>query len=220
MDRQALRAMQDTLRVDVARMNADAARRLMADTAEAEKARVIRQQTQRGGIAPTLAQVVDSKRGAAFDAVRPDGVILLEWGYVREVALALLNAIRDAGPKRSGDWAAELVILSDGVQVSDAKMIPHLAQEVKVVSTVPYARRLEIGKTRRGDPFILDDEDFRLVERTALRLRKVYAEVAKVSFGYVSLTNAHQLTNRNARRGRGGGEVRYPAALIQGWQVL
>jgi len=219
MNRASLRAMTQTLMVQVPRQNEDAARALLMKAAEAEKVRVIREQTARSGVAPTLEVVVDGKRGAPFASVAADGMILLEWGYVREVAFAALQALRKAGPRESGDWGRTLTILSDGIQVNAAAYIPHLAREVHVVATQPYARRLEIGKTKRGDPFVLDDEDYKLVERTALRLRSVYRQVAKVAFAYVDLNDAWQLTNRAARAGKGGGQVRYPAVQITGWQV-
>lgn len=219
MNRQQLAAMTQTLTVAVPRQNEAASRALLVRTAEAERRRVVTEQTARAGVAPTLATVVDQRRGAPIDAVRPDGVILLEWGYVREVATAALEALRAAGPRGpSGDWAASLVALADGVEV-DPGAIPHEAAEVLIVAPTPYARRLEIGKTKRGDPFVLDDEDYRLLERTHQRLRRVYRRLAQIDFTYTALEGAHQLTNRGARAGRGGGEVRNPAIRIRGWQV-
>ena len=216
--RTQLRAMQETLTVSVPRMNAEASRDLLARTAETEKRRVIAEQTARAGVAPTLATVVDGQRGAAPAAVRPDGYILLEWGYVREVALVALDALRKAGPRVEGLWADSLTVLADNAEVEPAA-IPHMAQMVHIVAPVPYARRLEIGKTRRGDPFVLRDDDYRLVERTALRLRAIYRQVATVAFTYIALAGGYQLSNRSARAGRGGGDVRYPAITIRGWQV-
>lgn len=217
--RAQLRAMQETLTVQVPRQNAEAARALLARTAEAERRRVLVEQTARAGIAPTLATVVDGRRGADPASVRPDGMILLEWGYVREVATAALESLRRAGPRESGDWALTLAVLADGVEV-DAATIPHAAKLVHIVATQPYSRRLEIGKTRAGDPFVLDDDDYRLIWSTAMRFRRLYAEVARVAFTYVNLVKAYQLSNRSARAGKGGGDVRYPAMTIQGWQVV
>jgi len=210
--------MTQTLTVAVPRQNAEASRALLARTAEAERRRVLTEQTNRAGIAPTLATVVDGRRSADPASVRPDGYILLEWGYVREVATVALDALRAAGPRDSGEWTASLVALADGVQV-DPGAIPHMAREVLIVAPTPYARRLEIGKTKRGDPFVLDDQDYRMLERTHQRMRRVYRQVAQVDFTYVALQGAYQLTNRSARAGRGGGEVRNPAIRIRGWQV-
>lgn len=218
MNRAQLRAMQETLKVAVPRQNEQAARELLRRAAEAERARVIQQQTARGGIAPTLETVVDGRRGADIAAVTPAGTILLEWGYVREVAKTAIEALRQAGPRETGDWALTLAILADGTEV-DEQTIPHMARLVHVVATQPYSRRLEIGKTRAGDPFVLDDGDYQMLERTAKRLAPLYREVAKVDFTYVDLADAWQLTNRGARTGRGGGQVRYPAIRIAGWQV-
>jgi hypothetical protein len=216
--RAKLTAFAETLQVDVRGMQDQAARQLLTRTAEDVQARIVAQGTARGGVAPTAAQVVDGRRGAPLESVRADGRILLEFGYVREIALAVLEALRQARPRDQGDWANGLVILSDGVEV-EAAQIPHMARAVKVVATVPYARRLEIGKTRRGDPFVLDDGDYQLVERTAKRMRRIYRAVADVDFTYVDLRDAYQVRNASARRGRGGGQVRYPAASIIGWQV-
>jgi hypothetical protein len=162
--------------------------------------------------------VVDGRRGADPVSVKPDGYILLEWGYVREVAQAALEALRKAGPRETGDWALTLAVLADGAE-TDERSIPHMARLVHIVATQPYSRRLEIGKTRRGDPFVLDDDDYRMIERTALRMRRIYAEVATIAFTYVDLDSAYALSNRTARAGKRGGHVRYPAMTIQGWQV-
>lgn len=210
--------MTQTLTVAVPRQNEAAARALLARTAEAERRRVVAEQTARAGIAPTLATVVDGRRGADPASVRPDGYILLEWGYVREVAMAALEALRAAALRQSGDWERSLATLADGVQVEPGA-IPHMAREVLIVAPLPYARRLEIGKTKRGDPFVLDDDDYRLLERTHQRMRRIYSRVAAIDFTYAALEGAHQITNRGARAGRGGGEVRNPAIRIRGWQV-
>lgn len=218
MDRAQLRAMHQTLTVQVPAQNAAAARAAMVRVAQAEQRRVRGEQSGRAGIAPTQETVVDGRRGAPVESVRADGYILIEWGYVREVALVALQALRAAGPDVAGDWKSTLAVLADGTGIDPAR-IPHAAREVLVVATVPYARRLEIGKTKRGDPFVLDDEDYRLLERTAKRLHRQYRQVAKIDFTYVDLEGAYSLTNRSARRGRGGGQVRYPAIRIVGWQV-
>ena len=213
------RAMQETLTVTVPRANAEAARRMLADAAESERRRVIAAQSARGGIAPTLATVVDGRRGAALASVKPDGFILLEWGYVREVALVAITALRHAGPHVEGDWKNTLTVLADGAEVQPTA-IPHMARQVLVIATQPYSRRLEIGRTSRGDPFVLQDDDYRLIERTAKRMASIYRQVARIDFTYVDLEGAHQLTNRGARAGKGGGQVRYPALRIVGWQVI
>jgi hypothetical protein len=219
MNRESLAAFRQTLTVTVPAQNAALARRMMAETAERERARVIAAQTARGGVAPTTATVVDGRRGADFESVRPDGTILIEFGYVREVATRCYEALAQAAPRDEGHWLVGLKVLVDGVEREEGQPIPHMARDVKLVATVPYARRLEIGKTSFGDPFVLDDEDYRLVERTARRMAKFYAEVAQVTFAYIDLRGAHQLTNAGARAGKGGGQVRYPAIVITGWQV-
>jgi hypothetical protein len=218
VNRQQLAAMTQTLTVAVPRQNAEAARALLVRTAEAERRRVLTEQTSRAGIAPTLATVVDGRRNADPASVQPDGYILLEWGYVREVATAALEALRAAALRASGDWERSLVALADGVKVEPAA-IPHEAREVLIVAPTPYARRLEIGRTKRGDPFVLDDQDYRLLERTHQRLRRVYRRVAQIDFTYVALESAYQLSSRTARAGAGGGHVRNPAIRIRGWQV-
>jgi hypothetical protein len=210
MDRRQLAAMTQTLQVTVPAKNAAAAKALLAQTAQQEKARVIAQQTARGGIAPTLSQIVDQVRGAPLSAVRPDGTILLEWGYVREVALVAIAALRQAGPRVTGEWANSLVVLADDAQVAP-EAIPHAARWVHVGATVPYARRLEIGRTRRGDPFVLDDDDYRLIERTAMRMKSRYARVAAIKFTYLQLQGGRTRAEKL--------DLRYPAIEIRGWQV-
>lgn len=218
-DRRQLAALTTTLRVQVPRQNAEAARTLLAETAEAERARVLREQRNRAGVTPSTAHAVDGRRGADFRSVRPDGMILLEFGYVREIAARAAEELIKAGPRNSGAWAAGIVVLVNDAETEPGAEIPHDAANVALVSTVPYARKLEIGHTKDGFPFILDDEDYRLVERTAQRLRSIYAGLADVRFNYIDLEGAWKLKTINPRTGRTGGVVRYPAIFIRGWQV-
>jgi hypothetical protein len=65
-------------------------------------------------------------------------------------------------------------------------MGPRLA----IVNPVPYARRIEIGKTQAGRDFTLTEPN-RIYERVAKqKLMPKYRNVANIRFGYLELSGA------------------------------
>lgn len=214
--RQAMQAFTNTLTVQTAGMNAAAAKKAMVQVAERERSRVVREQVRRSGAAPDLTQTVDGRQGAPFTAVRPDGYILLEWSYFDEVALEAVTLLREGGPARSGRWRDGIAVFADDVEVP-ATAIPQGAKVIQVVATVPYSRRLEVGKERDNSPF--SEKAFGLVANVAIELRRQYRNVAKIDFTYVEM--AADKAARGAAKARGNraprsSSPRYPAILIRG----
>lgn len=161
----------------------EGARLSLAATARSEEARVIREQRARsGGIAPTLTRVVDGRRGGAYDQVRENGLIILQWHYLREIATVAMSRLRARAPERSGDYKRGLkLFVGDAEATLSAAGIPAGAQRLTIVATVPYSRRLEIGKDSAGGPFVVQVAPH-IVAETAALVAKDYAGVAAVKF--------------------------------------
>lgn len=173
------------------------AREALIATAYAEERRVIQQQRARsGGIAPTLTRIVDGKRGASYEDVRENGLIILQWRYLREIAAVALQKLRGRAPEISGEYKRSLKLFVGDTEAGlSAGGIPATADMFTVVATAPYSRRLEIGKDKDGGPFVVQVAPH-IVEETAQFLAQDYRGVATVRFVY------EDLAGPAARRGR------------------
>jgi hypothetical protein len=196
------------------------ARQHMVATARAEEARVLREQTARsGGIAPTLTRIVDGKRGAAYEAVGDKGLIILEWKYLREIAAVAMRKLKARAPEQRGDYKRGLKVFAGNAEATlSAAGIPLGVQRITVVATVPYSRRLEVGKSKDGSPFVVQVPPH-MVAETAAFLAKDYAGVARIRFTYEDVegpggTRSRPSTgNRRADRKRDVA-LRYPAIQV------
>ena len=216
-DDAALRGFMNTLTVNTTQLNAKAAVALLAQTAAAARDRVLAEQTARAGIAPTYRQVVDGIEGAPLSAVKPDGVIVFAWSYVREVILDTVGALVARAPQRSGAYVKSIRIIADGAFV-ELDAIPANVAEVLIAPSVAYARRLEIGKRKDGSPFVVLVKPH-IVEEVAATAAKLYGSLAAIDFVYVELVGGHKLAkgSRSIRRrgGRTVDTVQQPAIRIR-----
>lgn len=211
----AFAAWARNLAVQINEQSKKEAPRLLAAAALAERNRVLREEAQRGGIAPTFTDFVEGRKGAAYQTVSPDGVIRIQYGYAREVAMQALKLLMLRSPVLTGEYLKSFVILVNGAEVSGPFAIPAQFDECLIINTRPYARRLEIGKKRDGTPFVVR-KDPKIVEEVAVVLKLAYKELARVSFTYRELVGGYTLANSAGKyKGkRKGDPMRYPAIRI------
>jgi hypothetical protein len=137
------------------------------------------------------------------------------------VAPVIIKQLEDGSPVDSGLYRRSHTLFVNG-QPSAAGPIPAGAV-VMIANPVPYARRLEIGKTESGRAFLVSKPN-RLYERVARAAANRFPTV-EITFGYVTLPNAITSkghvgrTSRNPRRRRRaqrmvGEAVRSPAIFI------
>lgn len=199
-DRKALQAFSRNLTVAAGGLEADR-RRELRRLAEGERAKVLREQKQRSGHTPTDAAIVDGRRGAPI--AQAEQLVVLEFGYLREVAAAVLRAVIAASPHRSGDFARGFVMMVDGQETENLGAITDATREVVIVNTRPFARRLEIGKRKDGSPFVISAQP-KFMERTTIALRARFGNVAKLWFNYFDISSPYRL-----KGGHGGRHVAY-----------
>ena len=189
---------------------------LLEDAARREKARVLAEQTQRAGIAPTTETIVDGRRGAPIDAATDRSTIIIEYEYLREIAAWLLDTLeRGAVRGESGVYSRSFVLLVDGVE-AQVSAITHDTQSFVVANTQPYARRLEVGKTKSGSPFIVDDSRYRYVDSVAKAAKARFGNVALVRHTFVTLSGAYRLRRAQGKRRdrQAGSEISYPGVRV------
>ena len=212
----ALRGFITTLQVNVAGLNAEQSSALLARVAAGERDRVLTEQAGRSGLAPLYRQIVDGEDGAPLAAVKPDGVIVFAWQYLGEIVRDTYEALIKRSPRDSGAYIAGLVILVDGEEAG-LEAIDINTREVRIVASVPYARRLEVGTRRGGGSFVLQVPSH-IVEETAIVARRLAGALAAISFTYADLSDAYTLRRSSGHRRRHGrlqADVRYPAILIR-----
>ena len=207
-----MRAFVDTLTVQVPRDNAEMAKRMLVQTAEQVRDEVIGRQRQRAGVAPAYEQVVNRVRNAPLNTVRPDGVIVFEWSYLREIASEAVRLLTERGPELSGDWKRSITVFVDDT-AAPLTAITARTQLVEVSPVIVYARRLERGLDKKGGPFIVQ-APMHLVHDTANHLRAFYRNVANIKATYVQL-EANTAGLRGRARSRAQAEMRYPAIEIR-----
>lgn len=198
-----------------------------------QKQRVLSEQTGRsGGIAPLLRLVVDNKADPTLASVEANSRVVLAWSYMPEVAIKTYDALVARSPKQSGKYIEGLLRFVDAEPVEDFRTaITFDTTEVRIVASVDYARKLEIGKDKRGQPWVKQVAPH-IVEETTYVARSIFGELALFAYQYVELTGAFQLSRKGqfprhfengawrqgrtprTRHGQLETEVRYPAILI------
>lgn len=209
---QSLRAFEETFRV-TARQSEAASKRALVETAEHVRDDVIARQRSRAGVTPDYETVVDRVRGAPINAVRHDGVIVFEWIYLREVADQAFELLVARGPERTGAWKRSIAVFVDDTRASLGAITP-ATRLIEIAPTMPYSRRLEIGRDRQGGPFIVQ-APMNLVQDTMRVLRTTYRNVARLGFTYVQMESDATRGLRGRRRQRERAALRFPAISIE-----
>lgn len=230
MTRRSLEALRRTVTVEWPAADADDARRFLVATARRDNQKIIVEQTARGGVRPGVTAYANHPGNPNLDTVVPPGPIVHLYDYREEIAAATLKALIEASPRRSGDYIAGHTVFVNGAAVAT---LPRLAAGdiVMIANPVPYARRLEIGRTKSGRSFVLQVPD-RIYERVAKNvILPRYRNVARIEFTYVDLAGAatikgglsgHYTTGtlrtgpiQRKRRQKVGEPVKSPAILIK-----
>jgi hypothetical protein len=233
-----LDAFQRSLNVDTREMAEDLAiQALQQQIVQAKQEVIIRESARSGGVAPIPTVVIDGMRDAPLSAVKPDSLILIDWNYLPEVAVRTWDALQQRSPKREGNYIAGLLTYIDSAPVNSGPIslmssITTETKEVSFVASVPYARRLEVGKDSQGRPWVKVVAPH-IVEETAIVARRLFSDLAIISYQYVDLSNPFQLSKAGmharhfeggkwrvsstprTRRGQLETTVRYPSILIR-----
>lgn len=139
------------------------------------------------GRVPPKTVTVDGHEGAPLDSVKPDGgTIIVEWEIVSDVLIWIARTLEDRSPVQSGEYKRSHTLLADGVEVPVSGNIPP-ANEYIFVNTTPYARKIEMGRTKSGRAFIVQVPNH-IYERTAKDARSRFGNIAKITFSMQSIS--------------------------------
>lgn len=150
------------------------------------------------GRLPPKVVTVDGRADASLESVRPNGRIIAEWEIGNDVLIWIGQTLMDRSPKRSGAYRKGHTLFADGAEIAMGERLPD-ADEFVFINLVPYARRLEIGKTKSGRDFLISVPN-RIYERTYKDAKARFGNIAKITFTYESAVGAYQLKSDQKKR--------------------
>ena len=151
-----------------------------------------------------LTVTVDGVPNAPLETVDPDGgSIIAEWdilvdGLLRWIAEQLVAR----SPVVSGAYRRGHTLYVDGTEVPIGGDIRPSAdaEEYVFLNPVPYARKIEVGKTKAGRAFVIQVPNH-IYERTAKDARARFGNQAKIRISVRSRRPAPIASSTTRRRG-------------------
>lgn len=188
-----------------------AAARAALEEATGAEARVL-------GRAPPYDVVVDGRRGASEDDVKPSGTIVYEFHVLGDVFSYIAAELRKHAPvgsgkdPHSGQYRDAFTFFIDEKESDPNGAIPAGAAEYVFVNFTPYARKIERGLSPQAPDGVF--------EAVALLARSKFDNVARFEFTYRGLigrsSGAGTLVKAPGRpRGaHNRSDVRYPCIVV------
>jgi len=234
MSRASLAALRQTLTVTWPQGDEAAARELLVRVARESTARIVKEQAGRAGVQPAVETYANQVGNKALETVKLPGPIVSAFDYRREIAKVALEELRKASPVDSGAYRDSHMLYLNGGEIDQLPMILGPGDDIAITNPVPYARRIEVGKTKSGRAFVLKVEP-NVYERTLKRIiLPKYRNAANLTFGYLTLPSGHIVKGKlsshygtgkapgprgggtmRKRRQRRGEPVRAPAIFIE-----
>jgi len=147
-------------------------------------ARIMADATRVAGYPPQWEAYANRPGNANLESVILPGPIVYRYRYFNTIAEVALTALQRLSPVRSGLYAKSHTIYVNGAPVARAPRT--MTQEIMISNPVPYARKLEIGKTKSGRAFLVQVPN-RIYERVARALQSRYRNVANITFTYARI---------------------------------
>lgn len=164
------------------------------------------------GRLPPHETFVDGRRGGNLDSVRPQGgIIVFEFEILTDVLRWIAEMLVDRSPFVSGNYRRGHTLFADGKETPVGGTIP-AAQEYSFTNLVPYARKIEIGKTKSGRAFVVQVEP-RIYERTAKDARARFGNIARIEFTFRGIVGGFQINQAKAAALTGAGRRKATGAI-------
>jgi hypothetical protein len=183
MSSQRLRAF--TAQLELAKKNivGEARRRALAELAREAKAEA--EQINRAALGRDVESktFVDGREGAPLESVKPYGTIVHLFAvHVAAVDFAY-ETILSLSPIYTGRYKDSHILMVNGVETA-GPVTPGVDDEIALVNTQPYARRLEHGWSKRQAPDGIYEVAFPIVRRR-------FGGIVRVDFTYMDLVGHH-----------------------------
>jgi len=133
-------------------------------------------QNQRAiGRVPPHETIVDQRRGAPVESVKPDGTIVFEFELLDDLFAWIGEQLVRHAPVLTGRYRSSFLFFADGVEVEPGAK-PPAASEYVFVNSVPYARKIERGHS--------DQAPNGVFEAVAALAKKRFGNLASIKFSY------------------------------------
>lgn len=129
------------------------------------------------GYVPNHQTVVDGRKGASEDSVRPDGTIVYEFALFAEMLMWIHEMLVKHSPVLKGHYAKAHVLTADGEAIDITGDIPD-ATEFAFVNVQPYARKIERGQSKQAPDGVY--------EAVAAMARARYGNLSRIRFSFRS----------------------------------
>ena len=136
------------------------------------------------GRVPPFTIFVDGQRGAPIEAVKPDGVIVVEFELIADVLRYIGEQLVIHSPHLTGQYERGHVLFADGTPVDFESPVTTLAAEYVFVNTVPYARKIERGQSPQAPHGVY--------EVVATLARRRFAKLGKIEFNFRNITGGQR----------------------------
>lgn len=226
----SLQAVRQVITVDWKNHSQEQAKRHLINTARYGIQGILNDQTVVVGSRPGVTVYANHPGNANLESVVLPGPIVALFDHRAAIAKMAVLELRAASPVVSGQYRDSHIILLNGAPVATLPPTLKASDEIVIVNPLPYARRVEIGKTTAGRDFVIQVPN-RIYERTAKqKLIPRFRNVADIRFGYMPLTGAHTVKGklpshyaigegrRRKRQLRAGTSVDAPAIFIMPYQ--
>ncbi|MEP9389662.1 hypothetical protein [Mesorhizobium sp. KR9-304] len=159
-------------------------------------------------------QFVDGRQGAPLNSVNPDrGRIIFEFELFVEILSWIYSKLVERSPRGpkggAGTYRDAHRLFADDKEIAVAADVPQAA-EYAFANLLPYARRLEIGKTEAGRDFLVSVPN-RIYERTAKDARSRFGNIAKIGFSYRGYVGGGVVRGRPGNKAN----LRYPTITVR-----
>lgn len=150
-------------------------------------------------------------------------VIIAEWYLLYDIVLAALEELRAGSPVAGGVYRDAHTLYIDGEPQSDIPQVVAPGAKVMVANPLPYALRIEIGKTESGRDFVLQVPP-RLYHRVGESLAGRFGEFAKITVGEIELPESattsgwfgsRRVSTRHRIGSHSGGTLKSPALFFE-----
>lgn len=148
-------------------------------------------------------QFVDGRANAPIEAVKPNGVILIQYprlDLVAQFAMETLHRLSPVGPPEGGHYRDSHTLFLNGAAVSNLKGYKS-GDEVTISNPIPYSRKIEIGMMKMRVP-----GTEQVYQRSVSIVNRRYGNLARVVFSYRGFVGG--------AIARGSAAVRYPVMIL------
>lgn len=168
-------------------LSPDAQGRALAAFAKTTLAETQDQNRRALGRVPPHRQFVDGTEGRSLDSVKPTSRITFEFELLGDVVEFVLDLLRKLSPILTGAYRAAHVVFVDGQQVDAIADIASF-EEIAIVNTAPYARRIEAGISKAAPEGVYQAAADAAAQR--------FGNIARVRFTFRSVSTSRAKADR------------------------